>query len=282
MSQRLSAKNEELSRSIGSISRDKRRDSVEDLVHNNLEKLERSGIVQKRSDEHGAESEQDHSFLLTSQDLDVRARELVASAPYTNFRGSARSPLTHSPIEHRYVNDLDHSKGSLSLSKDVLGYQVVVEHYSDGSKYEGEKYLDKRHGRGVFTFKEGYRYEGNWEDGFMSGFGIFWFDDRTRIYEGEWQNNVFNGRGTAYNHELSPRPDFNGTDFRVLKGNWIKFEGLFRNGMKNGLGTLFIANGDVFVGNFVNDVIHGRGSFTNSKGNTLVGFWRQNLLVEKF
>lgn len=167
-------------------------------------------------------------------------------------------------------------------SRGDLNYQIVVEHYSDGTKYEGEKVSNKKHGRGHFIYKEGYKYDGHWEDDAMNGFGILWFDDNTKIYEGDWQNNVFHGRGTLYNHQVASNPEFDGTDFRGLKGSWTKFEGQFNEGAKEGLGTLSIANGDVFVGDFRRDVVHGRGSYTTKDGQTFLGLWRENVLIQKF
>ena len=34
--------------------------------------------------------------------------------------------------------------------------------WPDGRKYDGEYLLDKKHGFGIFTFKDGRIYEGEW------------------------------------------------------------------------------------------------------------------------
>ena len=142
--------------------------------------------------------------------------------------------------------------------------------------------LGKRHGRGNFFYKEGYKYEGNWKDDKMCGFGTLWIEDRRKGYEGEWEDNCFHGRGTMFNTDLKRVVDFDGTDFTKLKGNWLKFEGLFEKGKKHGIGSLLLANGDVFVGNFINDVVHGKGSYTSKKGATFAGLWQINKLVERY
>lgn len=254
----------------------KKQKSTEDLVEENLQKLERSVVMQKKGEDQVMGIEQDHSLLLSVQDIEAKAKELIHSNPKSRM-SPLYSPLGISRIE-RGSADSDRK----SPVNEPLAYEVVVEHYSDGSKYEGEKQLGKRHGRGVFYYKEGFKYDGDWEDGFMKGYGILWQNDKTKVYEGEWMGNVFHGRGTCYNHEVTVIPDFDGTDFRSLKGGWTKFEGLYYLGAKQGLGTLFLANGDIYVGRFTRDVVHGRGSYTAKNGKTFVGMWQENCLVEKF
>mgnify|MGYP000906212742 FL=1 len=163
-----------------------------------------------------------------------------------------------------------------------LAYQIVDETYTDGTRYQGEKLLGKRHGRGCFYYKEGYTYVGNWKDDKMAGSGVLWLDERRKIYEGEWKDNCFHGRGTIFNTEMKRVVGFDGSDFGQLKGNWLKFEGSFDSGKKRGFGTLLLSNGDVFAGNFVNDVVHGKGSYVMKHGKTYVGSWQRNQLVERY
>lgn len=37
--------------------------------------------------------------------------------------------------------------------------------WPDGRKYEGDFYKDKKHGIGVLTYKDGSKYHGEWKDG---------------------------------------------------------------------------------------------------------------------
>ena len=43
--------------------------------------------------------------------------------------------------------------------------------------------------------------------------------------------------------------------------------------MKNGKGTLTVSNGEVFQGFFKNDMVHGKGKWTNLKGKKIEGVW---------
>lgn len=48
--------------------------------------------------------------------------------------------------------------------------------------------------------------------------------------------------------------------------------------MKNGKGTLILENGEKFVGQFFNDLVHGNGVFYG-KNNVIEGKWEDNMLV---
>jgi hypothetical protein len=46
--------------------------------------------------------------------------------------------------------------------------------WPDGRKYEGEYYNDKKHGVGTYTWADGKRYEGEWQNGRQNGSGIMY------------------------------------------------------------------------------------------------------------
>ena len=52
---------------------------------------------------------------------------------------------------------------------------------------------------GIYTYANGYRYEGNWKDDTKTGHGIFYFSDAER-YDGEWVNDKKNGAGNNLIH----------------------------------------------------------------------------------
>ena len=53
-------------------------------------------------------------------------------------------------------------------------------------------------GHGVFTWNNGYRYEGSFCDGKKSGMGCLFDPEGTVKYVGEWQNDKKNGQGTSF------------------------------------------------------------------------------------
>ena len=49
---------------------------------------------------------------------------------------------------------------------------------------------------------------------------------------------------------------------------------------KEGYGTLFLANGEKYIGEFSQDMVNGLGSFLRLNGETIYGRWDDNQLVE--
>ncbi len=52
--------------------------------------------------------------------------------------------------------------------------------------------------------------------------------------------------------------------------------------MKEGPGTIYLANGHLFTGFFVQDLANGKGSVFINGELALKGTWRDNLLVTEF
>lgn len=100
-------------------------------------------------------------------------------------------------------------------------------------------------GKGRFYFEDGSYYDGDWVEGKKQGHGILYYcDGNTKIYEGKWLNDKFSGQGILYNifsEEL-----------------WVRYEGEFLEGVKNGKGILVMKNGKNQVGNFKNNKFLGQ------------------------
>jgi hypothetical protein len=163
-------------------------------------------------------------------------------------------------------------------------YQQVEETYEDGTRYEGEKFLGKRHGTGTYYYKEGYKFVGNWEQDIMNGFGVLWLNENEKWYEGEWANNVFHGRGSLYNtnsEKLDEEKSYL-ENFDEIGNGWKKYEGQFLEGKRHRFGTILLSNGDVFVGNFKENKAEGRGSYTKANKKMIVGEWCDNKLKKVF
>ena len=53
------------------------------------------------------------------------------------------------------------------------------------------------HGYGIYTWRDGRRYEGYYKDDKKEGFGIYIWEDG-RKYEGEWVDGKQHGKGKYY------------------------------------------------------------------------------------
>ena len=135
----------------------------------------------------------------------------------------------------------------------------------------------------VFPFVGGSHYKGSWNMDQKEGFGVQINPNNTK-YEGEWQNNLYNGRGTlwvkkgkAYNRQYVgdwSNGDMDGQgvyyyeDGSIYKGGWL------RNG-RSGEGRLDFPNGDHYTGEWANNLQEGFGAMSYSNGNIYEGLWVQ-------
>ena len=69
--------------------------------------------------------------------------------------------------------------------------EYVVEHYPNGSYYQGEKKNGMRSGRGKFYYLDGGVYDGEWNENRMHGRGVLYYANGEPAYDGEWQNDKF-------------------------------------------------------------------------------------------
>jgi len=78
---------------------------------------------------------------------------------------------------------------------------------------------------------------------------------------------------------------FDYTNFDNLGESWVKYEGDFKDDAKDGVGTLYLVNGDKFFGSFVNDRVHGKGSYhieNAQEKKVITGEWNTNKLVHTY
>ena len=141
--------------------------------------------------------------------------------------------------------------------------------FPDGGQYEGQL-IDKGfklHGKGILTKKDGTRYEGEFENGQLieakvydewsmlrydgelqgvikHGIGKEYKDDKL-IYEGEYKNDKFNGKGILH-YQYGSTPN-------------TKYEGEFKDNKPNGKGKFIYPNGTIYEGEVVDGKRHGKG-----------------------
>mgnify|MGYP000983889521 CR=1 FL=1 len=167
-------------------------------------------------------------------------------------------------------------------TEESMIYQYVIDEETGQGKYTGEKLQGKMHGKGVFSYKEGYKYDGEWKEGEMSGQGVLYFPDGRIMYEGEWEKGKFHGKGILHNRNPAIDEEiFDGLNFEHLGNRWVRYEGTFIEGRKNGTGSIILTNGCRFDGNFSNDVVRGQGSYTRADGSVIVGCWKNNKLLKQ-
>ena len=156
--------------------------------------------------------------------------------------------------------------------------------YDGGGRYKGDTLNGKPQGKGVFISANSGRYEGEFKNGTYNGKGVLTYANGNR-HEVEWKNNNANGKG-VYIYANGDRIEGEWKDDSYVKGvyfykNGDRYEGDWsKDGTKrNGIGTLTYADGSVYVGEFQDGEINGKGNITFPKGKktqikSYDGYWK--------
>ena len=171
------------------------------------------------------------------------------------------------------------------INKNELNDDKLIMYYKDGSKYEGEYVNDKITGYGIFTNKEGrIVYEGYWKNGKREGIGIYHCEDGA-TYEGEWKDHLKSGVGVySFSDDSRYMGEFK-NDIRdgygiIYGNNSDKYEGEWKNDQGNGFGIYYYNKGDTYVGFWKNGLRDGFGKLTTQDGVEKIGDWKEGQLEE--
>ena len=152
--------------------------------------------------------------------------------------------------------------------------------FEDGSMYEGELKGGFFNGNGLYVYPNGDAYAGEWQDGKRHGQGVF-FKQGIQPVLSYWD------MGTAVQYEVkntvTPKPSstmgcidgdcYDGYGVYVEDGENGKmtYTGTFKDGMKDGYGTIVFDNGARLTATFKADVIDGMGRLETTDGIVYVG-----------
>lgn len=158
------------------------------------------------------------------------------------------------------------SKGSLSSLDKQPSYRSSVHNsnrgqtvetgqnimqFENGCTYEGDwDPVRKRHGFGVYTWSDGSKYSGYWNNNAADGFGKLEHANG-EVYEGSWKQDKVEGYG-----------EYKSSEGMVYKGDWkndlqhgrgvevwndiSSYEGEYKEGKKDGLGILRFEDGSLY------------------------------------
>eukprot|EP01031_Cornospumella_fuschlensis_P024824 gene24824-29998_t len=150
--------------------------------------------------------------------------------------------------------------------------------WTNGDKYEGEWKDDGRVGEGVMTWANGNKYEGDYNNGKKHGKGVFTEANGDK-YEGEWKDDLMHGKGVftwgngdKYDGDWEDDKKHGKGLYTWANGN--KYEGDYNNDYRHGKGVATLAEGDMYDGDWNDCKKHGKGAFTWSNGNKYEGDWK--------
>lgn len=159
------------------------------------------------------------------------------------------------------------------VSKDLTVYKIMkgikrgdnTFLFPNGNKYIGDYKGNLMNGKGEFTWRNGSKYTGEFKDGMRNGKGILITSGGTiygAVYTGEFKNGYYDGFGR---YETNDKKGY------VYEGQWKK-------GVKTGTGKMTISATEhsnsysiVLEGEFKNNQLNGKGTYTTSYGYKYVG-----------
>lgn len=85
----------------------------------------------------------------------------------------------------------DRPKGAYPIKGSYSSYKFECIEYTDGSKYVGETKDGKRHGYGIYIWKNGDAWYGPWEDGIRNGYGLELYYNGNMKYGKWWSDSYY-------------------------------------------------------------------------------------------
>jgi hypothetical protein len=131
--------------------------------------------------------------------------------------------------------------------------------YEDGTTFEGV-FEDNLPNAGKFLWKNGTVYQGDLKNITGPHFGIL--DQPTGSYEGQWNGNLYHGKGT----------------YTWKNSKLNRYEGEYKSGKKDGKGTYQVNSQDFFRGTWKVGKPDGDGEFVRN-GRVIKGRWRKGTFV---
>uniref|UniRef100_A0A2R8NB87 Radial spoke head 1 homolog n=1 Tax=Callithrix jacchus TaxID=9483 RepID=A0A2R8NB87_CALJA len=127
--------------------------------------------------------------------------------------------------------------------------------FKNGARYTGEYVRNKKHGQGTFIYPDGSRYEGEWADDQRHGYGVYYYVNND-TYTGEWFAHQRHGQGTYFYAETGSK----------YVGTWV-------NGRQEGAAELIHLN-HRYQGKFLNKNPVGPGKYVFDVGCEQHGEYR--------
>lgn len=160
--------------------------------------------------------------------------------------------------------------------------------YKNGDIYNGEWKNGLQNGNGTKVFKNGIEdgnvYVGKWKDGLMHGKGKMMFSNNS-VYEGEWKNNYMEDGKMTYSSLSVIFVCYGNYEGKFIKKEIYRDTELLDDttrkqylinthyGIRDGYGIMKFKFGNIYKGEWKNDLENGNGVITFEDGTKCEGNW---------
>ncbi len=154
--------------------------------------------------------------------------------------------------------------------------------YADGSRYEGQFVESKLDGFGSLYKASGDKYVGSFEDNYPHGSGTLFHTDGTKSVglwmEGEFFGDTFREMGVEGCQQGNCD---DGEGIYIYKEGEAKYVGQFKNGLAEGMGTCYYSNGERYEGEWKAGMFEGLGTLYLLDGTQVKGSWKESTYMGK-
>ena len=205
-----------------------------------------------------------------NQSLAVQEKETTKTSANDAYENIAvNTEQNNKNVSHNTKTDTKRDKEEI-----VKGEKT----WPGGTIYKGELLDNMCHGKGVMTWTNGSKFEGEFCKGRRRK-GTYTYSDGS-IYKGEYLDDLRHGKGVM--------TWTNGSKFEgeFCKGNLKKgtytypdgaiYKGEYLNDLRHGKGVMTFPNGSIYEGEFSEGMHHGKGVMTWPDGIVFDGEWRDN------
>jgi len=186
------------------------------------------------------------------------------------YKPSIEPASDHLFIPLAVINDLKAQKNGtkktvfwVKKKKKQEDGTVKGEKWSTSQQYSGDWKENKKHGYGIKIYDNKDKYEGYWENDLRNGKGTYWLcigkNKYRKLYTGDWKNNQKEGHGIYFYKDGS-----------CYDGEW-------KNSKRDGKGLMIYANEDIYQGSWKEDKKHGHGILEKANGDKYYGYWNCDL-----
>ena len=186
------------------------------------------------------------------------------------YKPSIEPASDHLFIPLAVINDLKAQKNGtkktvfwVKKKKKQEDGTVKGEKWSTSQQYSGDWKENKKHGYGIKIYDNKDKYEGYWENDLRNGKGTYWLcigkNKYRKLYTGDWKNNQKEGHGIYFYKDGS-----------CYDGEW-------KNSKRDVKGLMIYANEDIYQGSWKEDKKHGHGILEKANGDKYYGYWNCDL-----